>query len=515
MNINPSLSNQKKSQTIINKAGGISYEENPLRHFLLSLLSLNTRRTKSFYHTEDESFAEFLKVARITLDNDFEFAVATSAYMSQLGRRIAPTILLTEAAIKASNETEKNIIHKASKLIFDRPDKITTSLAHFYNETGLSIKKAPRFFKRDMAKALTVFEPITLKKFRAEKKLVSLSDAIRVCQVLQLKLSSEKREMFKSIIEKRKEAKLQKEEHITAMLSSVNTTKEEKKTFMADNVKKIPLKALITNLKQYIDIPEAHQDIINRFDDILKNFDNPKVQKIFNITDLFIPEDSLRVPGIKTELFEVIDSILSKAVQKYSFAFDVTKKYKVLQDLSGSMYAWNTVSNRIYDSAKMLTILFSLVPVENISIILFDTKNENHTEAFAKIAQLHKGKPLSLYNNLVKHMNEINNFRGNTCVVDTYIKTVDASDDIVILNTDEMTWADNNSVVQMQKHISSIKSYTQTIILNVAYTDGKVLANKGVIRLAGLSKFSFDMIGVMTGDMFKIKEKIMCEWEKK
>ena len=93
--------------------------------------------------------------------------------------------------------------------------------------------------------------------------------------------------------------------------------------------------------------------------------------------------------------------------------------------------------------------------------------------------------------------------------MDTYTQTVTGAEDVVILNTDEVSWADNGPVEAIQQHIRRLNVSTDTVILNVAYTDGKVLADKKVIRIAGLDRFSFEMLGIFQGDISKIRAEII------
>ena len=505
------LKNQSATKTAINPEGALVVQDNLTRRLLLSSLSLNTRRSRSFYHTDEEAFQEFLGHIREGLEKDMLFTIASAVYLARKGRRLAPVITLTEAVMAGEGgEEERELLKRAMQPVFsDRPDKILTSLAHFQNERGKSFKGLPPYYKRQLGRVLAGFRPLTLKKFRAEQRAVSLADAIKA---LRPKPATEEMgEFYRAIIERRREAKLEATEHVTATLSSTELTREKKEQVIRDSLETMPLKALIANIRQYASMDaEVQARLVKRFDSLLSNFDDEKVQKIFNICDLFIPKEAL----VTEELAGTVNRILQRAVQKYAYAFDPAKRYTVLQDLSGSMYGGGRFSienPRITDSARMLAVLYSLVPAEQIKVICFDTKHQELTDNFVTIAEQCKGEPLELFDRFYRLMSGPlrRGFCGGTSIVDTYTRNISGREDVVILNTDEVTWADNSPVEAIQQHIRRLNATTDTVILNVAYTDGKVIADKKVIRIAGLDRFSFEMIGIFQGDVARIRQEII------
>ncbi len=505
------LKKQATTVPAINKEGYQVVQDNLTRRFLLSSLGLNTRRSRSFYHTDEEAFQEFLVHIRETLEKDRLFALAAAVYLARKGRRLAPVITLTEAVMaQGLDDDQRELLKQAMQTVFsDRPDKICTALAHFQNEMGVSFKALPPFFKRNLARTLAGFKPLTLKKFRAERRAVSLADAIKALRPKPV--NQEMAEFYRAVIERRKEAKLEATEHVTATLSSTELTREQKEKVLRDNLETMPLKALITNLRQYAELGgDVQERLRKRFNSLLANFDDAKVQKIFNICDLFIPKEAL----VSEELATTVNAVLNKAVEKYAFAFDPAKRYTVLQDLSGSMYGGGRFSienPRIADSARMLAVLYSLVPARQIRVICFDTKHLNTTGEFNAIAASYSNSPLELFDRFYGLMSGSLRavFCRGTSIVDTYTQTVSGKEDVVILNTDEISWADNSPVEAMQQHIRRLNATTDTVILNVAYSDGKVLANKKVIRIAGLDRFSFEMMGIFQGDIGKIRQEII------
>ncbi len=318
-------------------------------------------------------------------------------------------------------------------------------------------------------------------------------------------------EFYRTIIERRREAKLEATEHVTATLSSTELTREKKEQVLRDTLETMPLKALITNIRQYAAMDAGLQgQLVARFRGILDNFENQKVQKIFNICDLFIPKEAL----VTAELAGTVNAILNRAVEKYAYAFDPKKRYTVLQDLSGSMFGggrFSIANPRIADSARMLAVLYSLVSAENIRVVCFDTKHQDLTADFASIAEKCKGEPLELFERFYRLISGPlrEGFCGGTSIVDTYLQNISGKEDVVILNTDEVTWADNRPVEAIQQHIRRLNATTDTVILNVAYTDGKVIADKKVIRIAGLDRFSFEMMGIFQGDIARIRQEII------
>ncbi len=511
--------NKPKKQAIAtipvtNREGCRVIQDNLTRRFLLSSLALNTRRSRSFYHTDNEAFSEFLGHARDAVKNDRLFALAASVYLSRKGRRLAPVITLTEAVMAGEmNEEQRELLKRAMQPVFsDRPDKILTSLAHFQNERGMSFKTLPPFYKRTLGRTLTGFKPLTLKKFRAERRAVSLADAIKTLRPKPV--NQEMADFYKAVIERSKGAKLAATEHVTATLSSTDLTRQEKETVLRDSIETMPIKALILNIRQYAEMEgDVQHRLQKRFGSLLASFDDEKVQKIFNICDLFIPTDAL----VSENLIATVNRILSKAVKKYAYAFDSAKQYTVLQDLSGSMYGggrFSIINPRIADSARMLAVLYSLVPAENINVICFDTKQIELSNDFASIAGKCTDSPLELFDRFYRLMSGPlqQEFCGGTSIIDTYTRTVTGKEDVVILNTDEITWADNSPVEAIQQHIRRLNATTDTVILNVAYTDGKVLADKKVIRIAGLDRFSFEMMGIFQGDISKIRQEIISSF---
>ena len=504
---------KKQSSTVvaINPEGCNVVQDNLTRRLLLSSLALNTRRSRSFYNTDEEAFQEFLGHIREGLAKDPLFTLASAVYLSRKGRRLAPVITLTEAVmIGQQDDEQRELLKSAFRPVFsDRPDKILTSLAHFQNERGQSFKALPPYYKRQLGRILSGFKPLTLKKFRAERRAVSLADAIKVLRPTPV--SQEMGNFYRAIIERSKEAKLEATEHVTATLSSTELTREKKEQVIRETLETMPLKALITNIRQYAGMEEDVQKrLVKRFQDLLANFDNEKVQKIFNICDLFIPKETL----VTEELAATVNTILDKAVAKYAYVFDSVKRYTVLQDLSGSMYGggrFSIANPGIADSARMLAVLYSLVPADQIKVVCFDTKHIDSTADFASIAAKYQGRPLDLFDQFYRLMSGPlrEEFNGGTSIVDTYVQNITGKEDVVILNTDEVTWADNAPVEAIQQHIRRLNVRTDTVILNVAYTDGKVIADKKVIRIAGLDRFSFEMMGVFQGDIGRIRQEII------
>jgi hypothetical protein len=510
MQIN-NLKKQSGTVPVINPEGGKVLQDNLTRRLLLSALALNTRRSRSFYHSDEEAFQEFLGHTREALEKDRLFTLAAAVYLSRKGRRLAPVIALTEAVMAGDqNEVQRELLKKAIQPVFgDRPDKILTSLAHFQNEKNVSFKALPPFFKRSLGRTLAGFKPLTLKKFRAERRAVSLADAIKALRPKPA--NQEMAEFYRAVIERRKEAKLEATEHISATLSSTELSREQKEQVIRDNLETMPLKALITNIRQYAEMDgDVQRRLQKRFGSLLANFDDAKVQKIFNICDLFIPKEAL----VTEQLAGTVNRIVDKAVEKYAYVFDPKKQYTLLQDLSGSMYGggrFSIANPRIAESARMLAVLYALVPSEQIKVICFDTKAVEMTTDFASIADKCKGQPLELFDRFYRLMSGPlqEEFCGGTSIVDTYLQNVTGAEDVVILNTDEITWADNSPVEAIQQHIRKLNALTDSVILNVAYTDGKVIADKKVIRIAGLDRFSFEMIGIFQGDINRIRQEII------
>lgn len=504
---------KKQSTTVmaVNRECGLVVQDNLTRRLLLSALALNTSRSRSFYHTDDEAFQEFLGHTREGLEKDRLFTIASAVYLARKGRRLAPVITLTEAVMAGdTNEEQRGLLKQALQPVFgDRPDKILTSLAHFQHEQGKSFKGLPPYYKRQLGRILAGFKPLTLKKFRAERRAVSLADAIKALRPKPA--TPEMGAFYRAIIERRREAKLEATEHVTATLSSTELTREKKEQIIRDTLETMPLKALITNIRQYAGMDsDVQKRLARRFNSLLASFDDEKVQKIFNICDLFIPKEAL----VTEEMATTVNAILNRTVEKYSYAFDPDKRYTVLQDLSGSMYGggrFSIANPRIADSARMLAVLYSLVPVENIQVVCFDTKHVDSTADFASIAKKCQGQPLELFDRFYRLMSGPlrEGFCGGTSIVDTYVQNISGKEDVVILNTDEVTWADNSPVEAIQQHIRRLNALTDTVILNVAYTDGKVIADKKVIRIAGLDRFSFEMMGIFQGDIGKIRQQII------
>jgi len=117
------LKNQSATKAAINPEGALVVQDNLTRRLLLSSLALNTRRSRSFYHTDDEAFQEFLGQIREGLEKDRLFTIASAVYLARKGRRLAPVITLTEAVMAGEgNDEQRELLKRAMQPVFsDRP----------------------------------------------------------------------------------------------------------------------------------------------------------------------------------------------------------------------------------------------------------------------------------------------------------------------------------------------------------------------------------------------------------
>jgi len=420
----------------INAEGGIVYKED--EKILLFLLMSNLKLADSFYETAEGR----LNLFEHTLDSipDLKYKLALAHFMSNtIGIKLAPTLAITREAMRLKGKDNHSVDEEFEdhvRAIIDRPDKITNAMAYAQLMAG-SAKKLPPFYKKLLKESFENFNDYTLRKFRAERKQVKLADAIKI---LHPKPANEKMSSFyKAIIENTKEASIEKGSVITEVLSDTSRTSQDKQEWIASNVEKIPINALLRNLTSVPNDREIHKVIARRVEEVLKVENGLPVIKIVNPFDIIKASINCKNQLLRADL----DSVLNNYARKLDLGVK-DSKVTFLVDVSGSMGGGWMGRDRDDSgtdiAALYLSFLFpALAEANTIHFYTFDTstKKEN-ADAYRLMT------PLNVYYSAKKDLNP----RGGTALVDSAKRVVAKTDpDILIIISDEVTWADTDKTV--------------------------------------------------------------------
>jgi hypothetical protein len=452
---------------IINKEGGIVYKEDD--QMLLFLLMSNLKLNDSFYESADERLALF----ESTLDkvSDLAYKLALARFMSNtVGIKLAPVLAITREALrlKGLNDvyaTEK--FQRVVKDVVDRPDKITNAMAYAELVAG-SAKYLPPFYKKLLRERLESFNEYTLRKFRLERRHVKLADAIKL---LHPKPDSDRMSRFyKAVIENTKEASIEKGSVVTEVLSDTSLTESQKDAWIADNVARIPINALLRNLSSVPDNPEVHSIIVRRLEEVLKLENGLPVIKIVNPFDIIKAAIHCNNQKLRADINVVLD--------KYARQIDLGvegKKVAILVDVSGSMGGYAESGYTV--ASLYLSLLFPALADRNtVSFYTFDTSVYKKNANAYRLMQ-----PLSVYYSCQTDLQP----RGGTSLVSSAKYVVSKENpDILIVISDEVTWADTDSTLNWK---FDNNAHPYVIMINPFPSGGTVFSKTNkVVKVSSL-----------------------------
>jgi hypothetical protein len=502
--------NYGQKEVVKNKEGYEVFNDELYRKFILQSITLNVSKNK-FYFKAPEILDNYIETVRQMSEKDMEFTIKSISYFTQkFGRKLSPSVIVGYLMNESKNNSDINLSRYILNNFNDRPDKITNSLAIYKNiDKTNTLKNVPNVYKKVFKTLLENYKPITLKKFKMRKKDIKLADLIKLYRPKPL--NDEMSKLYKSIIENTNFSKLTEQEHITTTLSSTKITDTEKKNILKESLVKIPINALIKNLKQFNDFSTEDKNIIKRrFKEIIKE----KSFKYFNYADLFIPSHML-----DSEMIDILNEVIYEYLKEFADVFDNEKEYTIIQDLSGSMYgsSWRN-GNSIYSqddgvaiSAKFIASIVPTMNLDNLKIVLFSNEYivlDRKKYGFYNVLKRFKTKPLDLYEKIVELFNTTikRDFCAGTDLIDT-LNSIDSQNYIVL--TDEVTWNEKNknSSRVFNQMVNNTKKYY--FFYNTNYSDGKVITDsKNVVRLTGLSSSMFPMFSLYGGNISKLVQSI-------
>lgn len=496
---------KEKEKLVENKEGFLVYEDNIFRKFLLQSISLNVSRSRTYFK-DTEILDEYIK----TLKNvdDRELMIKSMSYLTEkFGRKLSPAVIagyLISEFKKGNSEGNDILPEYILKNFNDRPDKIANTLAIYSNlyNGEKTIKDVPNKYKRVFGELLSNYKDITLKKFKMRRRDIKLADMIKL---FHPKPKNEKHaNLFKSIIENTVDSKIKETEHITATLSSTNLTKEEKNEVLKNNLKDIPIQALIRNLVKFNDFDEKDKNIIKkRLNEIMRdrNF------KYLNINELFIDPNLL-----DADLIDILNNVIYEFLKEYENSF-ADEKYSIVQDLSGSMApGWHNKDCGIKNSAKFLSCILPLIKEYDFTAFsnqyITYTKENDYWGIYSLVRRFRK-RPIELYDELFKLLGKMiksSPFGGGTSLIGT-INDLDYKNFIIL--SDEITWNEKDKYDAIKFKFFTERNDKTFFMYNTNYTDGKVVSDStNLIRITGLSNELFTFFSLYGGNINNVIKHI-------
>ena len=170
--VNAVISKNPRSQKVVNRAGGESYDESA-KLKLVSLL-LTSFVDDQFYRSEKEGNKELAKIIAVC---DKKFAAKAAIFArTEFGMRSITHIVAAEIAktVKGEEWTSRFF----DKVVY-RPDDATEIISFYTNKYGK--RPIPNSLKRGIGKALGRFDEYAISKYRGEGKAFKLVDAVNIC----------------------------------------------------------------------------------------------------------------------------------------------------------------------------------------------------------------------------------------------------------------------------------------------------------------------------------------------
>jgi hypothetical protein len=489
----------------------------------LFLTALDFKFRNSFYLNKHEMVEKFGNI--IDQINDPEYLYATAWYLGKiLGLRLSPVLLTTRNVYKTAKNVSKEDVDFVVNNVFTRPDFISNAMVYYKMITkSSSISNIPDGFKSALKTALENFSPITLKKRKMKRREVKLADMIKVLRPRPS--TPEKSLLYKAIIENTKGAslvveknddgKVTKADSFVAVLSDKTVTKSDLADFVEDNLEKIAINELITNLSN-IELNAKNIGIIGRrlssiFNDagalrFLNPFDLLMIgpRKLPKSTERYYFEREAWGVAIKDTGFKtLVDNLL---IENFINTINIKAKNPLIMfDISGSMQG---------DPAKMgIKVLSFLLPILGRftnSVQYFDFGNRIY-DISSTMNPLLKKTPYEVAEFLCK---KYENLPEGTALLSCLQSAISATKskeiDGIIIISDEMTWADSKEALKGFRKIIPDHLHKTTFLYNVnqAQTGGNtaIEPSANISRVSGLdAKSLFLMEAMFDFDSFKNK----------
>lgn len=153
-----------------NLAGGEAYAEQPELEFVSTLLTSFV--SDQYYRSADQTIE---RIKELLKSIDPQFAAKAAIYArNEFGMRSITHVVAGELGIKAKGDPWKRRFYNR---VVHRVDDITEILSYYLHAYG---KPIPNSMKRGLADSFSKFDEYQLAKYRAEKKTISLVDAVNL-----------------------------------------------------------------------------------------------------------------------------------------------------------------------------------------------------------------------------------------------------------------------------------------------------------------------------------------------
>lgn len=297
-----------------------------------------------------------------------------------------------------------------------------------------SIKKLPKFIKKNLKKILENYDFITLKKNKLSKRSIKLKDLIKILhpKPKDYKISI----LYSSIILNTKFSKLNEKEYVPMLL---------KNEFLIQSIKNIPIQALLKNLhKINFENNTVANNIKEKLRDVSKNMEN--LQRFINILDFYIPIFSVNT----REAIKVIRKMEMNEMENLKEKFGLKN---LSQDVVISIIVDKLVNNVVNEYFLNLTGPSNFDNIEKLSFVI------------ELILELEKMADFSYTNlnshqvefKILKNIKEIKELLNET--IQTYLNKNQRKQEIsIFINIDYKGDFDTNLLLNLAKAVSILTS---------------------------------------------------------
>lgn len=295
-----------------NKAGGAAYSLPDQERLVTGVLTCFFNEPKSYGDTSKE----LVQSARRVIAQDPEFVAKLACFArNEFHMRTISQVLAAEVAHGARGN---QIVRKMTRKVIERPDDMTNILAYHLDTWGPRKQgnPIPRSLRRGLADAFPRFDEYQLAKYKGDKGLVKLRDALLI--VRPKPGSKEQGEMWKRLIE----GNLATPETRETILSEKGQSKEVWEQFIDSG--KMGYFAMVRNLNNFIKngISDQH------WEKVLTRLADPKqVERSKLVPFEFFKAYKMITPGHKQ--YRNIVAALESAIESSA---------KNLPHLSGTTY---------------------------------------------------------------------------------------------------------------------------------------------------------------------------------
>lgn len=470
------------------------------------LIGSNLKPKSSFYLNAKERIDAFEEMLDKATKTDPEYVVALASYLAKdLGIRFSPVVMLTNLARrKGISQDIRDMIKFSVNEVFDRPDKVANAFAYmdFHHKKPTSL---PPFYKKALKVSLENMGEMTLRKRRMRRREFSLADLIKM---LHPHPKTEKMAaLYKAVIENSPTVALKKGESVTATLSDAAATREEKQETIQKSLADMGLNEVLRNLRSIDPTKENRKTIMEKVVRSLRIENGIPVVKVCNPFDVLEAALCCGEPSFRTELSDA----LGKFIQDIDLGF-TGKKVAVMIDISGSMrYVGLPLA------AKYMALMGPALLKNDLVVTAFDTACHDRTESFFTNMRKYREDPVSAYDYILRTFQA----GGGTSLVECTRQVLEKhNQDILIILSDEITWADqrpvayignlNEKIQTLDQHL--LRANIPALLINPAMTgQSAVYVSPKVMRVSSLDAKIFYYLNLIS-DFGRFKKEIVAKF---